>query len=108
MAAEDAIPSILIQTVKESAFYTKNRLEELLSADYPYPTSQEFIRALIAIHKGLLQKLEQMDITTKIENGFEEKAIAIQRYGQILNSLHSQLQNFCCFQHTNTITCTWS
>ena len=92
MAAEDAIPSILIQTVKESAFYTKNRLEELLSADYPYPTSQEFIRALIAIHKGLLQKLEQMDITTKIENGFEEKAIAIQRYGQILNSLHSLLQ----------------
>jgi hypothetical protein len=93
MAKEGTIPSNLIQTVKESAFYNKNRLEELLSEDYPYPTSQEFIKTLILIHKGILQKLESMekDISS-LEGEFEDHVVEIQRYGQILNSLHSLLQ----------------
>lgn len=93
MAKEDTIASSLIQTVKESAFYNTNRLEELLFEDYPYPTSQEFIKTLIVIHKGILQKLESMEKNiSSLEGGFEDHVVEIQRYGQTLNSLHSLLQ----------------
>jgi hypothetical protein len=93
MAKEINILSGLIQTIRESAFYNVNRLEELLFEDYPYPTSHEFIKALIEIHKGILQKIEltEKDIILD-EKEFEDQAVVIQRYGQTLNSLHSLLQ----------------
>lgn len=93
MAKEGIVTSSLIQTVKESAFYNIKRLEELLFEDYPYPTSEEFINSLILIHKGILQKMDLMEKdVSSLEDGFEDRAVEIQRCGQILNSLHSLLQ----------------
>jgi hypothetical protein len=93
MAKTDCVLQILIHTIKEAGYYNISRFEEIRVKDYPFLASNEFIEAMIRIHKELLHKidlLEQDIFTTK--NEFEEQIIEVQRFGQMFSELHSLLQ----------------
>jgi hypothetical protein len=83
-----------IQTAKESAFYNKNRLEELRFREYPFPTSKDLIDALVIVHEEILRQLDILEQSASLaESKSEDQAlIRIQRYSQALGSLHAVLQ----------------
>ena len=93
MAKENLLLSNLIQTVKESAFYNTNRLQELRFREYAFTASKEFIEALLIVHKNILIQLDSLEQgISSIEGEFEDQIVSVQRYGQILGSLHTILQ----------------
>jgi hypothetical protein len=92
MVAEDVLSPNLINTLKEAAFYNKNRFQELMYEDYPYTTSRDFIKTLTVVHKGILENLVHMEKNLGNGESFEERSVEIQRYGQTLSSMHDLLQ----------------
>lgn len=92
MAKANALLQILINTIKEAAFYNTNRLEEILVNDYPFPASREFIEALVRLHKELLERVDLLEKELLADGEFEAQIIRVQRYGQLFSELHMLLQ----------------
>lgn len=97
MAEKSALIQTFIQTVKETAFYQIERLNQLQYKDFPFEASKDFIRVMSEIHKELLGVLGalELELSKKAENDepfSEDVLIRIKRYGQLVGVLHSLLQ----------------
>jgi hypothetical protein len=93
MADAGNILKILIQSIKDSGNFNVVHFEDMQYRDYPFTASTKFIRAIIEIHKELLEQLSKLEtVSCATPQELEDRLIEARRFGQLFSRMHTLLQ----------------